>query len=240
MKKNNKNKKVEYNKKLLIFLIVILIIYFILQGINNKNKTRIDSFKLSASKEYVYTKATNTNNSKVPYVNLFGSDAQKVNNQIDTLTKEYLESNNKNKSITYRYNQNKNILSVVLIFKNINEYQQLYYNYKTYVFDIKAGCKLLTNDQILKKFNITYAQVNEVMKKTMQQKYIDEVKKGFIDKNECNYACYLEHRNIKRYIDNANYYIENSHLIVYRAFEVYSIFGEEDYFTRNDFKFLIK
>lgn len=241
MKKNPKKKKIEYNKKLLIFLIIVIIIYGFLKAVENNNKLRNNAYKMSSSKEYVYTvHSSDTNKAKVPYINLLSIDANKVNNEITNITKEYLESKNPNKTVTYRYNHNKNILSIVLMFRDIDQYNHLTYNYKTYVFDLNKGAKLLTNDEIIGKFNITYAQVNEVMAKSMQQKYVDEVKKGFIDRNECNYACYLQHRDISRYIDKANYYIENSHLIVYRAFEVFSIFGEEDYFTRNDFKFLIK
>lgn len=237
----NNQKKIEYNKKLLILLIIVLILYAILLVIKNKNDNNYTNYKDDSNKEYVYTKyQSSKNNAKVPYVNLVSEDAKKVNNEIITLSTDYLKSTNKNKTVTYRYNQNKNILSVVLTFRDVNEYEQLKYNYKTYVFDLSKGAKLLTDDEIINKFSTTYAEVNEIMSKSMKEKYVDEVKKGYIDKNECNYSCYLENRNINNYIDNANYYIENSHLIVYRAFEVYSIYGEEEYFTRNDFKFLIK
>lgn len=237
----NNQKKIEYNKKLLIALIIVLILYVILLVVKNKNDQTYTNYKDDESKEYVYTKyESSKNNAKVPYINLLTEDAKKVNQEILNLTTEYLKSTNKNKTVTYRYNQNKNILSVVLSFRDINEYDQLKYSYKTYVFDLKKSAKLLTDNEIIDKFDITYAEVNEIMAKTMKEKYVDEVKKGFIEKNECNYSCFLENRNINNYIDQANYYIENAHLMVYRAFEVYSIYGEEEYFTRNDFKFLIK
>ena len=233
--------KIEYNKKLLIALIVVLALYAILLVIKNKSDNHYTNYKDDINKEYVYTKyQSSKNNAKVPYINLVTEDAKKVNHEILTLTTDYLKATNKNKTVTYRYNQNKNILSVVLTFRDINEYEQLEYSYKTYVFDLSKSAKLLTNDEIINKFDITYAEVNEIMAKNMKEKYVDEIVKGYVDKNECNYSCYLENRNINNYIDNANYYIENSHLIVYRAFEVYSIYGEEEYFKRSDFKFLIK
>ncbi len=237
----NDLKKIEYNKKLLIALIIVLILYIVLLIVKNNNDQAYSNYKDDESKEYVYTKYESTkNNAKVPYINLVTEDAKKVNQEILTLATEYLKATNKNKTVTYRYNQNKNILSVVLTFRDINQYDQLKYRYKTYVFDLKNSAKLLTNNQIIDKFNITYDEINEIMAKAMKEKYVDEVRKGFIEKNECNYSCFLENRNINNYIDQANYYIENSHLMVYRAFEVYSIYGEEEYFTRNDFKFLIK
>lgn len=234
------NRKIEYNKKLLVLLIIVIGLFVILQIVKNQKESTYTNYKIDNTKEYVYTKYSSVNNAKVPYINIKGEQAKKVNEEIITLTKDYLNSKNKNKTVTYRYNQNKNILSIVLTFRDVDQLEQLSYNYKTYVFDLKENCKLLTNEEIIRIFNITYAEINEIMAKTMQEKYLDEVEKGYIDKNECNYSCYLEHRNITNYIDHANYYIENSHLIVYRAFEVYSVFGEEEYFTRNDFKFLIK
>ena len=47
-------------------------------------------------------------------------------------------------------------------------------------------------------------------------------------------------RKIDDYLDDVNYYIENGSLVVYKTFEVYSKYNEEDYFTRDDFKFYIK
>ena len=41
------------------------------------------------------------------------------------------------------------------------------------------------------------------------------------------------------YMENINYFINNGKLYVYKPFQVYSIFGEEEYFKDTDFEFLI-
>ena len=40
-------------------------------------------------------------------------------------------------------------------------------------------------------------------------------------------------------MDDVSYYIENGNLVVYKPFVFYSIFGEEEYFKEDDFKFMI-
>ena len=52
--------------------------------------------------------------------------------------------------------------------------------------------------------------------------------------------CYLKLREVSDLLSGVNYYIENDSLVVYRSFQTYSIYDEQDYFTRADFRFLIK
>lgn len=237
----NSIKKLEINKKLLFSLIVLFVVVTILLIIKYVNTNKYNNYKIDESKNYVYTKySSSKNKSHVPYVNLMGDYAKTVNEEIENIAKEYLMSNNTNKTVTYRYNQNRNIVSVVLMFRDIDDKKRLIYSFKTYVFDLANNCRLLTNDDIINKFNITYQEINNIMDKAMKEKYNDEIKKGFLVREECDYKCFLDMREINNYIDNANYYIEEGNLIVYRAFSVFSIYEEEEYYTRNDFKFIIK
>ncbi len=234
-------KKHQISKILIALLIIIVILFIILKIVDLKNNSKYEKYKLDKTKEYVYTKYTSTkNNAKVPFINIKKEVITQVNNEIENDTRIYRNSDDPNKTVTYRYNQNKNILSIVLTFRDIDEEERLIYSYKTYVFDLANNCKILTDEEILKKFKTTYAHVNNTIGKAMQEKYKDEVKKGYLDKNECNYKCFLEMRNITNYLDNVNYYIEEGSLVVYKAYDVYSIYGEEEYYTRNDFKFIIK
>lgn len=234
-------KKNKISRILIVLLVITIILFIILKIIDSTNHSKYDKYKMDKSKEYVYTKYTSTkNNAKVPFINIKGENINQINNEIEEMTTSYRNSDNTNKTVTYRYNQNKNILSVVLTFRDIDEEDRLIYSYKTYVFDLGNNCKQLTDEEIIKKFNTTYAHVNNTIGKSMQEKYKDEVKKGYLDKNECDYKCFLEMRNITNYLDNVNYYIEEGSLVVYKAYDVYSIYGEEEYYTRNDFKFIIK
>ncbi len=235
------DKKIEINKKLLLLLSIVIVLYLILQLLQIYNNSKLSNYKYDKNKDYVYTKySSSLNKATVPYINILSKDVEKINEEIINISKEYLSSNNPDKTVSYRYNQNKNILSIVLTYRDVDSEQRLNYSFKTYVFDLKNKGKLLTNEEIINKFNISYVKINEIMSNQMKEKYSDELKKGYLVKEECDYNCFLEMRKINNYIDNANYYIENGHLVVYRAFDIYSIYNEEEYYTRNDFKFIIK
>lgn len=232
--------KGKISKVLIILLCIVVVLFIILKIIDLRNSSKYDDYKLDKSKDYVYTKNKYSNNVEIPYINIKGNRIEKINAEIIESTREYTTSKDSNKTVTYKYNQSKNILSVVLTFRDIDDKDSLVYSFKTYVFDLKDSRKLLSDEEIIKKFNTTYAFVNNKIGKAMQDKYKDEVKKGFLDSNDCNYKCFLEMRRITNYLDNVNYYIEEGNLVVYKPYYVYSIYGEEEYFTRNDFKFIIK
>ena len=40
-------------------------------------------------------------------------------------------------------------------------------------------------------------------------------------------------------MDSVYYYIENGKLIAYRPFTIYSVYGEEEFFTEDDYAFYI-
>lgn len=236
-----KNKEEKINKKLLVLLIIIMIIWIILQSIQGRKEASNQKNKIDPKKEYVITKYhSDSNQAVVPYINVKGVDVEIANDEITNLTQDYITSKDKNKTVTYRYNQYKNILSLVITFRDIDENDQLYYTYKTYVFDLDKEAKSLTEGEILEKFNISIPEINQKMESIMKEKYQEEAKKKIINQAECDYNCYIGLRKISNYTDEANYYIENGHLVVYRAFSVYSIYQEENYFTRDDFKFIIK
>ncbi len=234
-----KNKKFDFDKRLLIVLIVVIVLFVVLQTVNTKSQNKYVSMKQDETKKYVYTKYQSTvNNAYVPFINIVGTDVNNVNNEIVNDATNYLASTDKNKTVTYYYNQSNNIVSVVLIYREMID-SKLTYKYKTYVFDLSNNAKKLSDSEILKIFNFDTDYVNKKMASIMKNKYADEVNNGIIDKNECDYSCYLKLRGISNYTDNANYYIEDSKLVVYKAFDVYSKYEEEKYFTRDDFKFYI-
>ena len=242
MKKNSKkNIKLEYSKPLLVFLIIIIIAFIVTYMVNKKSVEDYKSIKTDSSKYYVYTyKENRQSKSYIPQINIFSEDAQKVNKKIIEESKVYLNSNTPDTSVSYQYNQHKNILSIVLTYKNLNEKKELQFSFKTFVFDLKDDGRLLSSEEILSKYDITTIGVDNIIKKKMKSIYIDEVEKGFIKQSECDFNCYLKLRGTTDFSQNANYYIENGHLVVYRAFNVYSKYKEEEYFTRDNFKFIIK
>lgn len=232
--------KIEIDKKLVIVIIVLIIITIILGIVNSSLKNRYTSLKIDDDKEYVILRFNNKgNNSFVPYVNLKSEDAKKVNNEIKSITNDYLYSETRHKNVTYRYNAEGSFVSVVLIFKDyINNENK--FSFKTYVFNLNNNGSLMSDDEILNTFNVNYSFINGKMEEQMEEKYRKEIEKKILP-STCDYnTCFLNLRGISNYIDNANYYIENGKLVVYKAYNVYSSYKEEEYYTRNDFKFVIE
>ncbi len=233
-----KNVKIEINKKLVIVVIALIIVALVLGLVNAFVKNRYTASKIDSKREYVIIRYNNKQSSSfVPYINLNSNDAKDVNNEIKSITSSYLSSDTKDTNVTYRFNAYKNTLSVVLMFKDYDG-ETYNYSFKTYVFNLENG-KLLTDDEILKMFNSNYNEISIKIENEMKIKYADEVERGII--TNCDYnTCYLDLRGIKSYIEGANLYTENGKLVVYKAYNVYSKYKEEEYFTRNDFKFIIK
>ena len=231
----------EFNKKLIIVLGVLVLLALILFIVLNNIRTDYNTYKIDSDKGFVYTKySSNKSESKVPFINLVGNDAKKVNNQIVNLSQEYLTNKNNSKTVTYRYNRSKNLLSVVLIFRDYSD-GKLDYNFKTFVLDLKDNVKLLTDEEIKSLFNYTDTDIKVSMTNDLKRMYDQEVNKGYFNPSQCGFSsCYLGMRGMYSLLDNANYYVENSNLVVYRSFIVYTMYHEERYFTRNDFKFVIK
>ena len=97
-------------------------------------------------------------------------------------------------------------------------------------------CKILKNE---KDREIFENQVESIIESQFQDYYNEEVAEGYFSKEECNMSCFLTYRDMNGYMENINYFINNGKLYVYKPFQVYSIFGEEEYFKDTDFEFLI-
>ena len=239
--KNKSKRKIEYSKPLLISAIVVTIALIVTIIINKKSVEDYSTIKADTEKYYVYTyKENERSRSYIPQINIFSKDAVKVNKEIIEESEEYLKSNTSDISVSYKYNQYKNILSVVMTYKILNTHKELEFFFKTYIFDLKQDGKLLTDEEILNMYDLTSIGVDNLIKSKLLEIYNDEVSKGIINKNSCDYKCFLRLRGSEDFSKGAKYYIENGHLVAYRAFNVYSEYNEEKYFTRDNFKFIIK
>lgn len=229
---------VEINKKLFWALVIIigvsiicLIVKFVVVGSEDK-------YKVVKDKDYVYELISyKKSESHVPYINIDTDFAERLNSELKKLLSTYKNSTTSNNSISYRYNLSDDKLSLVLIFKSLDSKDQLQFNFKTYVFDLSDGARVLSDKEILDLFGVSQDDIVTILDQKMKKKYKDEVEKKILSSSECNYDCYLDLREISDFSEGINYYIENSKLVVYRSFQTYSIYQEEKYFTRNDFKF---
>ena len=221
----------------LIILIILLGWYYLYKNYyNNYNyiKKDIDQY-------LVYTKRTTTNNqnlkNEIPEINIDSQDANLVNETIETYASSFLK--NKDNVMVYDSQLNGQVLSVLL---KMLDYSGGYsfpdVSFHTYNFNLKDQT-LMSDEEVLSLFNITEDTVRKKIQEQFEFFYNDEVEKNYIVPQECDYECFLTWRNIEDYMDSVYYYIENGKLYAYRPFTIYSVYGEEEYFTDESYKIYI-
>ena len=222
---------VEVSKKLFVAMIVVLVLTIVATIIKIMYVNRYQKYKVNQKEDFIYTKVEyKKSNSAIPYVNLNTSFAKNLNKQISALADTYRSSDTSNNSMSYRYNINANIVSLVIIFKSVNDNDELTFDFVTYVFDLDKGAKVLDDEEILARYNLTEEDVSDEIEKQMKQKYKYEIKEEILPEG-CDFSiCFLRLRGIDNYTDNVNYFIENEELVVYKSYDVYSEY---------DFKFYI-
>ena len=118
--------------------------------INNK----YDYSKLLEDTKYdiVYDKIT-TEKDKVPYINMNNEVSKEINQEIDFIYENYLLFSPD--GFSYKYNISGSILSIIITAYVVHP-ESSHYDiiYKSYNIDLKTS-KLLTNNEILKRFKIT-------------------------------------------------------------------------------------
>lgn len=234
--------KFEVNKKLFITFVVVVGLTIILLLVRHFVNNRYEKYKLDKNEDYIYDYVTySASETSIPYINLNTDFAKVLNGQLEKLYSSYKNSNSSTNSLSYRFNVSGNYLSLVLIFKKMDSSNRLQFDFKSYVFDLSDGARALSDTEILNLFNIDNNYVEKQINNKFKNKYLDEVKKDIISSSKCDYNnCYLKLREVSDLLSGVNYYIENDSLVVYRSFQTYSIYDEQDYFTRADFRFLIK
>ena len=111
-------------------------------------------------------------------------------------------------------------------------------DFHTYNFNLETRT-LMSDEAILSLFSVTEEDVRNKIEKKFHEFYEDEVYKGYLVKQECDYECFLGWREVDDYLDSVSYFVRDGKLIAYRPFTVYSVYGEEEYFTDKDYEFVI-
>ncbi len=230
------------NDKVILLVVIVATFLFVCFNVyhyfNTYNKnTGYNNIKEDTSKLIVYTRYTRDVSdivTMVPYINLKTDIIGDLNNQIAEVANSYLV--NEDNVLTYEYQISGDILSVVM---QINCYDQplpvVYF--KTYNINLKEK-RILEDADILSLFNITEADVSQKIEEKFKTFFREEREKNIFDE-ECDYTCFLGYRNISNYLDNIHYYVDNAQLYVYKEFNIYSIYDEEDYFKNTDYKMAI-
>lgn len=218
--------------------VVLVVAYFLYQ----EYYSNYNYLKEDRSEYLVYT-SQSFNNTKgftceVPYINIDSEDARNVNAAISNFVTEFFKENSNN-ILVYDSELNGEVLSVVLRMTSYSEdfsYPEV--SFHTYNFNLSSR-SLISDQELLSLFSVTEDEVSSKIEEGFREFYDDEVYKGYIVSQECDYECFLGWRGVDNYLDSVSYYVRRGKLIAFRPFTTYSAYGEEDYFTDKDFEFVV-
>ncbi len=246
---NHKNKKISFHfsfklKRIIIWCCVLIFIFLLIgYYLYNNYYSNYNYIKEDKSQYLVYTMDTSINNqgmhNEIPYINIDSNDARLVNQTIQTYAQSFLK--NKNNLIVYNSQLNGKILSVLL---RMTDYREGYtfpdITFHTYNFDLDDQT-LMDSEEILSLFHVSEAEVSKKIESQLKKYYQTEVDNGYFAAQECDYDCFLSWRDIEDYdyLDSVYYYIKNGSLIAYRPFNIYSVYGEENFFDEESYAFRI-
>ena len=197
------------NKKYILLILIIIILLSIIFIYLNNRPYNYTSQLLDQNYEIVYDKV-NTNKDKVPHININSEVATKINNEIDKMYEEYNYFSPD--GFSYNYSISKNILSIV-IKAYVVKPESTHYDiiYKSYNIDLKNN-KLLTNKEVLNKFNITEDKMEFYLYNKFLNYYNDLIKNNYFTEKQCDFNCFLQNKNVENLLDDNNYYINNNNL----------------------------
>ena len=233
--------RMDNSKKVPIVIIgaIVLIVFIVVFSIVRNQNIGYSNIKEDENKAIVYTlktSGTETFYKEVPYLNIKDSYAKTINEDIDYFVSDYVDNNKV--ILSYEYNINGNILSLVIKVVDYGEKNVPKSYFRTYNVDLDNK-ELLYDDQLLANYGVTSLDVSNIIENQFRNWYKDVTKEGYVEEEECDYECFLKYKEVEDYLDEVSYYIEKGNLIAYKPFVFYSIFGEEKYFKEDDFKFMI-
>ena len=225
------------DKKVIITLIFISILIISIIFYLSSNK-KYNYTKILDNKNYdiVYDKI-NSDKDKVPYININNSLIFNINQEIDSLYQNYLIFSPD--GFNYDYSVSGDILSII-IKSYVVQPESTHYDiiYKSYNIDLKE-MKLLTNKEILDRYNISEDKMKYYLYNKYLNYYNDLIEKKFFEEKQCDFSCFLENKNIDYFLEDDNFYINNNHLELYKYFNIFTEFNEEKYFNEDSFHFII-
>lgn len=229
--------KIKIRKIIIMGFIVIAVLLFIvgLIKIVKKDKVKTTNFiKQSTSYTIPGTKVS----SYLPTITIDSVDTEEVNKEIKKTYEEVITSNKA--SFNYQYSINSNYFSLVTIaMVTDKETDYTYPIFKTYNFSLSTN-RLVSDEELLKKFNKTSSSVATTLERQMKKYYQGELDKYYLDKDECDYNCFLERRNINSYDEDNYLYVENNKLKFFHSFMIFSNIGEEEFYKNEKFLYEVE
>lgn len=238
-KYTNQKKQLKKEQILTLCAVGIVLIIMIAISVHNYNVKNYNYIKQDKKETLIYTQYYNENGDytkEIPYVNMNGSQIVEVNNEINALMQKYKELSRA--IVTYETELNGQVLSLVIKAVNYETNYAAEVEFKS--FNININTQAVYDDTaILELYGISSNYVKDRIRQQLQSYYTDLVNDKYYTKQECNFECFLNWRGIDDYLDDISYYISGGKLYAYRPFTFASVFGEEEYFTDEDFMFLI-
>lgn len=207
-----------------------LIIFFFIYGIvvfTNDNSYK--NIKENTRLGLVYSTDNSTEDRNIPYINI--KNFSTVNENINNFVNKYKDEED---IISYDYEVNGVILS--LIISAIYEDEEVpSVSFLSYNINLEQG-KVISDSRLIDYYGLNTDNIEEIVKDNFGEHYKKEIKKGYIIEEECNFDCYLGNRGEYH---NYAYYISDGNLYAYVPFDIYSVYGEENYFKDEDFKMFL-
>ena len=175
---------------------------------------------------------------------LFGYVKQLKDENINIINQEIVNKANtflakKGSSIAYNYSISGEVISLAIQYIELDKFDRPIVSFDTYNINV-LDKHVLTDEEILSKLSVSEEEIYNIVSSKFRDFYKDEVDKKVLD-GECDYECFLYMRGIEddNYTKDRKLYINSGNLYVLKAFDIYSPFSEENYFTFNDYLFQI-
>lgn len=221
------------NRIMLLFGLIIFILTLIfIRSVTNKNAKD----KIVTNKEYIVTiKELSTKNnlkSEIPFINIKINNIDNINNEISKFI--YNETIVFNRSVSYEYYVQKNeILSLLITSKEYLTTNELaLVKYKSYNIDLKSK-KLLTNEELLQKYDLLQEDFDDLYTREMKQFYKDALVEEFTD-GYCDFEAYVKYHELDD--GQESYFVNNNEIYYYKDFLFSSILGDEEFFSNRYFE----
>ncbi len=226
-----KDKKIIIISLLIVILSAGLLIYYII----NRD---YDYSKLLDNKQYdiIYDKIS-TEKERVPAINIKNAVIDNINQEIDSFYEYY--SLFSPDGFRYNYNVSGKILSIIITAYVVHP-ESTHYDiiYKSFNIDLKE-LKQLTDKEILSRFNITEEKMEYYLYNKFLNYYTDLVNNNYFTEEQCDFATFLESKNVEELLEDNHYYINNNHLELYKYFNIFTDYQEENYFNEKSFHFIV-
>jgi len=215
-----------------ILFIIIIIIYGIYSFMNH------DYVKLNDKDLEIVYDAYNENNIKIPFLNLVSKDIDIVNKDIKDFANSYIDNNSTSNmlNINYLFSRSGKILSVVIICINSDTLGSPDMMFRTY--NINLVDNTIISDEELLDY---YGYDEKHIQKNIDNYFLDYYNNSSLEKNGCNYDCFIKDKNnYYNGLDDVSYYVKNNKLYVYINMSYKMDFMENNYYSKNNYMFLIK